>query len=57
MGTLLPDGSRDETTRRLLRERGCFLGLTTDNRRATPEDPLLELPRIDTNDLQLELGL
>jgi len=52
-----PYGSRDETTTRLLRERGCLLGLTTDNRRATPEDPLLELPRIDTNDLQLELGL
>ncbi len=52
-----PYGSRDETTTRLLRELGCLLALTTDCRRATHEDPLLELPRIDTNDLQLELGL
>ena len=52
-----PYGSRDETTTRLLRKRGCLLALTTDSRRATHADPLLELPRIDTNDLQLELGL
>jgi peptidoglycan/xylan/chitin deacetylase (PgdA/CDA1 family) len=44
-------GSRNATTLRLLRESGCLLGLTTEPRRATPEDPLLELPRIDTNDL------
>ena len=50
-----PYGSRDETTTRLLRERGCLLALTTDCRRATPGDPLLELPRIDTNDLELEV--
>jgi peptidoglycan/xylan/chitin deacetylase (PgdA/CDA1 family) len=50
-----PYGSRDETTLRLLRELGCEIGLTTDPRRATREDPLLELPRIDTNDLQLEV--
>jgi peptidoglycan/xylan/chitin deacetylase (PgdA/CDA1 family) len=48
-------GSRNETTLRLLEESGCALALTTDPRRATPEDPLLELPRIDTNDLQLEV--
>jgi peptidoglycan/xylan/chitin deacetylase (PgdA/CDA1 family) len=48
-------GSRNETTLRLLDESGCALALTTDPRRATPEDPLLELPRIDTNDLQLEV--
>jgi peptidoglycan/xylan/chitin deacetylase (PgdA/CDA1 family) len=50
-----PYGSRDETTLRLLRETGCALGLTTEPRRAEPEDDLLELPRIDTNDLQLEV--
>jgi peptidoglycan/xylan/chitin deacetylase (PgdA/CDA1 family) len=50
-----PYGSRDSTTLRLLREAGCMLGLTTDPRRATTEDDLLELPRIDTNDLQLEI--
>lgn len=50
-----PYGSRDQTTLRLLEERGCAAGLTTDPRRATPADPLLELPRIDTNDLQLEV--
>jgi peptidoglycan/xylan/chitin deacetylase (PgdA/CDA1 family) len=50
-----PYGSRDEVTLRLLRERGCALGLTTDARRASADDPLLELPRIDTNDLQREV--
>jgi hypothetical protein len=49
-----PYGSRDETTLRLLREAGCTLGLTTDPRRATTDDDLLELPRIDTNDLEAE---
>ena len=34
---------------------GCTVGLTTEPRRATAEDPLLELPRIDTNDLQREV--
>jgi peptidoglycan/xylan/chitin deacetylase (PgdA/CDA1 family) len=50
-----PYGSRNETTLRLLRELGCAAGLTTDPRRATPADPLLELPRIDTNDLRREV--
>jgi peptidoglycan/xylan/chitin deacetylase (PgdA/CDA1 family) len=50
-----PYGSRNETTLALLRELGCAAGLTTEPRRATREDPLLELPRIDTNDLQLEV--
>ena len=50
-----PYGSRDATTLRLLSELGCAIGLTTDPRRATREDELLELPRIDTNDLQLEV--
>ncbi len=50
-----PYGSRDETTLRLLRELECAAGLTTEPRRATPGDSLLELPRIDTNDLQLEV--
>jgi peptidoglycan/xylan/chitin deacetylase (PgdA/CDA1 family) len=48
-----PYGSRNETTLRLLGEAGCRLGLTTEPRRATPGDALLELPRIDTNDLEL----
>lgn len=48
-------GSRNETTLRLLAESGCALALTTEPRRATSEDSLLELPRIDTNDLQLEV--
>ena len=50
-----PYGSRDETTLRLLGESGCAAALTTDPRRATREDALLELPRIDTNDLQREV--
>ncbi len=50
-----PYGSRDATTLRLLGELGCRIGLTTDARRATHRDALLELPRIDTNDLQLEV--
>ena len=50
-----PYGSRDATTLALLRELGCAAALTTDPRRATRDDPLLELPRIDTNDLQLEV--
>ena len=44
-------GSRNETTLRLLEKARCAFALTTDPRRATPDDPLLELPRIDTNDL------
>ncbi|HZB23541.1 MAG TPA: polysaccharide deacetylase family protein [Gaiellaceae bacterium] len=50
-----PYGSRDEATIRLLGESGCAAALTTDPRRATREDALLELPRIDTNDLQREV--
>jgi peptidoglycan/xylan/chitin deacetylase (PgdA/CDA1 family) len=50
-----PYGSRNETTLRLLREAGCSLGFTTEPRRATEADPPLELPRIDTNDLELEV--
>ncbi len=50
-----PYGGRNETTLRLLRELRCAAALTTDPRRATPDDSLLELPRIDTNDLQLEV--
>ena len=49
-------GSRNETTVRLLEASGCLLGLTTEPRRATTEDPLLELPRLDTNDLEAELA-
>jgi peptidoglycan/xylan/chitin deacetylase (PgdA/CDA1 family) len=48
-------GSRNETTLRLLAESGCMLALTTEPRRATAGDPLLELPRIDTNDLEAEV--
>jgi peptidoglycan/xylan/chitin deacetylase (PgdA/CDA1 family) len=50
-----PFGSRDATTLRVLEELGCAVGLTTDPRRATRGDALLELPRIDTNDLQREV--
>ena len=48
-------GSRDETSLRLLRERGCAVGLTTEPRVATAEDDLLQLPRLDTNDLPVEV--
>ena len=48
-------GSRDERSLRLLRERGCALGLTTDPRVATLEDDPLQLPRLDTNDLPVEV--
>jgi peptidoglycan/xylan/chitin deacetylase (PgdA/CDA1 family) len=47
-------GSRNATTLRLLEQAACRIALTTEPRRATPADPLLELPRIDTNDLELE---
>ena len=50
-----PYGGRNATTLALLRELDCAAALTTDPRRATPADSLLELPRIDTNDLQLEV--
>lgn len=50
-----PYGSRNDTTLRLLEQHGCLLALTTEPRRATEEDSLLELPRIDTNDLELEV--
>jgi peptidoglycan/xylan/chitin deacetylase (PgdA/CDA1 family) len=50
-----PYGSRNETTLALLTDLGCALALTTEPRRASAEDPLLELPRIDTNDLELEI--
>ena len=48
-------GSRDESSLRLLRERGCAVGLTTDPRVATVEDDVLELPRLDTNDIPVEV--
>jgi peptidoglycan/xylan/chitin deacetylase (PgdA/CDA1 family) len=48
-------GSRDETSLRLLREAGCAIGLTTEPRVATDEDDLLQLPRLDTNDLPVEV--
>ena len=47
-------GSRDETSLRLLRERGCAVGLTTEPRIATSGDDLLQLPRLDTNDIPVE---
>lgn len=48
-------GSRDETSLALLRDRGCAVGLTTDPRVATRDDDLLQLPRLDTNDLPVEV--
>jgi peptidoglycan/xylan/chitin deacetylase (PgdA/CDA1 family) len=50
-----PYGSRNETTLRLLRESGCLLGFTTDVGRAELDSDPLQLPRIDTNDLQVEV--
>jgi peptidoglycan/xylan/chitin deacetylase (PgdA/CDA1 family) len=46
-----PYGSRNETTLRLLREADCAVGLTTDVGVAGPDADLLQLPRLDTNDL------
>jgi peptidoglycan/xylan/chitin deacetylase (PgdA/CDA1 family) len=48
-------GSRDEPSLRLLREAGCAIGFTTEPRVATDEDDLLQLPRLDTNDLPVEV--
>ena len=48
-------GSRDETSLGLLRQAGCAIGLTTEPRVATEADSLLELPRLDTNDLRVEV--
>jgi peptidoglycan/xylan/chitin deacetylase (PgdA/CDA1 family) len=48
-------GSRDKTSLRLLRERGCAVGLTTEPRVAMLDEDLLELPRLDTNDLPVEV--
>ncbi|MGH3130009.1 MAG: polysaccharide deacetylase family protein [Gaiellaceae bacterium] len=50
-----PYGSRDGTTLRLLREAGCALGLTTDVGLAGSGSDPLQLPRIDTNDLPVEV--
>ena len=51
------EGRREETdgSLRLLRERGCDIGFTTEPRVATRQDELLELPRLDTNDLPVEV--
>jgi peptidoglycan/xylan/chitin deacetylase (PgdA/CDA1 family) len=48
-------GSRDERSLRLLRDRGCAIGFTTEPRVATRDDDLLQLPRLDTNDLPVEV--
>jgi hypothetical protein len=48
-------GSRYDPSLRLLREAGCAIGFTTEPRVATDEDDLLELPRLDTNDLPVEV--
>jgi len=48
-------GSRDEMSLRLLREQRCRIGLTTEPRVATSGDDLLQLPRLDTNDLPVEV--
>jgi peptidoglycan/xylan/chitin deacetylase (PgdA/CDA1 family) len=47
-----PYGSRNATTRRLLAEAGCALAFTTDPRRARADEDLLELPRLDTNEVE-----
>jgi peptidoglycan/xylan/chitin deacetylase (PgdA/CDA1 family) len=47
-----PYGAHNESLARLLRMRGCAVGLTTEVRVARlPEDDPLALPRLDTNDL------
>ena len=51
-----PYGSRDATTRRLLAEAGCALAFTTDPSRVGTHDDLLELPRLDTNDIEDEVA-
>jgi peptidoglycan/xylan/chitin deacetylase (PgdA/CDA1 family) len=48
-------GSRDETSLRLLRELGCATAFTTEPRVATLDDDPLQLPRLDTNDLPVEV--
>jgi peptidoglycan/xylan/chitin deacetylase (PgdA/CDA1 family) len=52
-----PSGTQDENLLRLLRERNCALGLTSEAKIADLEqhDPLL-LPRLDTNDLPKMAG-
>jgi peptidoglycan/xylan/chitin deacetylase (PgdA/CDA1 family) len=48
-------GSRDETSLRLLRELGCDVAFTTEPRVAARGDDPLQLPRLDTNDLPVEV--
>jgi peptidoglycan/xylan/chitin deacetylase (PgdA/CDA1 family) len=50
-----PYGSRDASTLRLLRASGCTVGLTNEPRIATADDDLLQLPRLDTNDIPVEV--
>ena len=50
-----PYGARNKSLLALLRERGCKLGLTTEVRVADlTTDNVLELPRLDTNDLTIK---
>lgn len=46
-----PYGSYDATTLRLLGDLGCTMAVTTRVDLVTDADPILELPRLDTNDL------
>jgi peptidoglycan/xylan/chitin deacetylase (PgdA/CDA1 family) len=46
-----PYGSYNHATLRLLGELGCSIAFTTRVDLATDEDPILALPRLDTNDL------
>ena len=46
-----PYGDANEPLTRVLRSRGCALGLTTRVAVATSADDPLLLPRLDTNDL------
>jgi len=55
-GFCYPYGSRDSTSVRLLAEAGCAIAFTTDPRRVAADDDLLELPRLDTNEVEAELA-
>jgi peptidoglycan/xylan/chitin deacetylase (PgdA/CDA1 family) len=52
-----PYGAHNDTLVRLLKDRGCAVGLTTRVGVAQPElDDAFALPRLDTNDLPIQVG-
>lgn len=48
-----PFGSSNDTLRRLSKERGCAVGLTTEINLVTPETDPMQCPRIDTNEIPM----